>query len=74
VLEQIQSYLRKSTRDPIRSADELASVIIKECTRVFGRFQVPKHELQFLDFFDASISDVASSALTLVSAGPLTRS
>ncbi|RYP58456.1 hypothetical protein DL769_008947 [Monosporascus sp. CRB-8-3] len=59
VLEQIQSYLRKSIRNPITSVDALASVIIKECTRVFGRFQVPKPELQFLDFFDASISDVA---------------
>ncbi|RYP29124.1 hypothetical protein DL767_006894 [Monosporascus sp. MG133] len=59
VLEQIQCYLRKPIRNPITSVDALASVIIKECTRVFGRFQVPKPELQFLDFFDASISDVA---------------
>ncbi|PVH68818.1 hypothetical protein DL98DRAFT_628915 [Cadophora sp. DSE1049] len=27
--------------------------------RFFGRFQVPKPELQFLDFFNSSISDVA---------------
>ncbi|KAG4434243.1 hypothetical protein IFR05_010262 [Cadophora sp. M221] len=59
VLEQIEFYLRKPLRDPIASVDALASVIIKECTRVFGRFQVPKPELQFLDFFDSSISDVA---------------
>ncbi|KAH7348287.1 hypothetical protein BKA65DRAFT_594149 [Rhexocercosporidium sp. MPI-PUGE-AT-0058] len=59
ILEQIEFYLRKPLRDPITSVDALASVIIKECTRVFGRFQIPKPELQFLDFFGSSISDVA---------------
>ncbi|EPE32023.1 hypothetical protein GLAREA_12105 [Glarea lozoyensis ATCC 20868] len=58
MLEQIKQYLREPGRDPIRSAEALASVIIKECTQVFGRFQVSE-KLQFLDFFDSSISDVA---------------
>lgn len=58
LLEQIQNYLHNPNRDPITSVDALASVVIGECTRVFGRFQVSK-ELQFLDFFDSSISDVA---------------
>ncbi|KAE9381023.1 hypothetical protein N431DRAFT_457638 [Stipitochalara longipes BDJ] len=59
VREQIELYLNKCDRKAIESVDDLAAVIINECTRVFGDFQIPKIELQFLDLFDASISDIA---------------
>ncbi|KAI3318081.1 hypothetical protein HD806DRAFT_540551 [Xylariaceae sp. AK1471] len=59
LLEQIKGYLHLPNRQLIMSVNQLASVIITECTRVFGRFKIPHRELRFLDFFDASISDVA---------------
>ncbi|KAI0858773.1 hypothetical protein F4860DRAFT_526840 [Xylaria cubensis] len=62
--EQIHKYLHRQSREAITSVNQLASVIIKECTRVFGPFKRPS-EPEFLDNFNSSISDVNDRLSTI---------
>ncbi|KAI1277697.1 hypothetical protein F5Y07DRAFT_407244 [Xylaria sp. FL0933] len=57
---QIHQYLHQRKREAIGSVNQLASVIIKECTRVFGSFRRPP-EPGLSEIFDSSISDVNDS-------------
>ncbi|KAI1349838.1 hypothetical protein F5Y01DRAFT_326838 [Xylaria sp. FL0043] len=58
--EQIDKYLHRKSREAIESVNQLTSVIIQECTRVFGPFK-RQSEPGFSDMFDSSISDVNDS-------------
>ncbi|KAI0415159.1 hypothetical protein F5X98DRAFT_389319 [Xylaria grammica] len=70
LLEQIQSYLRQPSREAITSVSQLASVIVKECTRVSGPFKRPSEpgkplEPGCFEIFSASISAVSDQLSTM---------
>ncbi|KAI0805326.1 hypothetical protein GGR55DRAFT_656362 [Xylaria sp. FL0064] len=70
---QIHQYLHQGKREAIESVNQLASVIIKECTRVFGSFKRPP-EPGLSEIFDSSISDVNDSLSSIYDGLPGTLS
>ncbi|EEH10557.1 serine/threonine-protein kinase ripk4 [Histoplasma capsulatum G186AR] len=57
VHQMILSHIGLKTRDPLRSAHDLAQLITGFCICLFDEYQVPD-EYQFFDFFERSIGAV----------------
>jgi hypothetical protein len=59
VHQKILKHLQSSTRRPITSIYDVASLVVHSCIDVFDQYQV-EEEFQFFDFFERSIGVVVS--------------
>lgn len=62
IQHKVLRHLKETSRKPIESIHDLAGLVATCCASVFDETQIPE-EMQFLDFFEHSISSLVRSPL-----------